>query len=214
MEYICGKRTAQIDGLILASRLAGYAELALDLGTGDGRYVEQLARRNPRTFYIGVDACRENLVETSRKAPCNALFVIANGETLPAELDGTASFITLNFPWGSLLEGLFQAESRLVSGLRRVAKPGASLELRLNNSAIRQSGRNIDSACDQVTTALAGAGFELNAVERLEGKALKSFPSSWARRLASGREGQVLFVSTCYLGQHSANRETAELIAV
>ena len=214
MEYICGKKTAQMDGLNLTDRLAGYARIGLDLGTGDGRFVEQQACQDPRTFYIGVDACRENLVEISRKAPGNALFVIANAETLPAELDGIADFITLNFPWGSLLEGLFQAESRLISGLQRVPKPGASLELRLNESAIRQSARTIEAARRQVLAALESGGFELNTVEKLEGKTFKNFPSNWARRLASGREGQVLYVAARYHGQQISNPEVAELLAV
>lgn len=217
MEYICGKQTGQMDGLTLAARLAGYSEIGLDLGTGDGRYVEQLARHNSQQFVIGIDACRENLVQVSRRAPGNTLFLIADGETLPAELGGIASFITLNFPWGSLLEGLFQVESRLITGLQMVAKAGARLELRLNESAIRQAGRTIESACEQVATALERGGFELNSVQKLEVATLRSFPSSWARRLASGREGQVLFLSACYLGQQFANPailEMADLLAV
>src|SRR3978361_142017 len=100
MEYICGKRTGRMDGLTLAARLSGYGEITLDLGTGDGRYVEQQGRQNPGKFFIGLDACRENRVEISRKAPGNTLFLIANGEELPVELAGLAGVITLNFPWG------------------------------------------------------------------------------------------------------------------
>ncbi len=217
MEYICGKQTGQMDGLTLAARLAGYSEVRLDLGTGDGRYVEQLARQNKQQFVIGIDACRENLTQASKRVSGNTLFLIANGETLPAELRGIASFITLNFPWGSLLEGLFESESRLITGLLMVAKEDARLELRLNESAIRQAGRTLESACEQVVTALERGGFALDSVQRLHVASLRSFPSSWARRLASGREGQVLSLAACYLGQQSDNLaipEMADLLAV
>lgn len=203
MEYICGKRTAPLDGSSLAARLAarpgGYAEIALDLGTGDGRYVAQQARQNPANFYIGLDACRENLVEISRKGPTNSLFLIASGENLPVELAGLAGIITLNFPWGSLLEGLFESGSAVMAGLRMVARPGARLELRLNESALRMSGRSLETGREQVVSALEGAGFGVKSVEQVEVAGLKKFPSSWARRLASGREGQVLQITACYL---------------
>ena len=192
-----------MDGLTLAARLAGYGEIGLDLGTGDGRYLEQLARRNPGKFFIGLDACRENLVEVSRKAPGNSLFLIANGEDLPVELAGLADVITLNFPWGSLLAGLFESGSRLMAGLGMVAKPGARLELRLNESAIRQAGHSLETAREQAVAALESGGFEVNSVEEVAVAGLKDFPSSWARRLASGREGRVLLLSAIYRGQQA-----------
>jgi 16S rRNA (adenine(1408)-N(1))-methyltransferase len=203
MEYICGKQAGQMDGLTLAARLAGYGKINLDLGTGDGRYVEQQARQNPGQFFIGLDACRENLVEVSRKAPGNSLFLIANAANLPLELAGLVDTITLNFPWGSLLEGLFETGASLVAGLRIVAKPGARLEVRLNESAIRQAGRTLETAREQVVVALQSGGFEVNSVEAVEVAGLKKFPSSWARRLASGREGKALLLSACYVGQQA-----------
>jgi 16S rRNA (adenine(1408)-N(1))-methyltransferase len=198
MEYINGKKTGQMDGPALAARLRGYSGVGLDLGTGDGRYIERLARQDRQRFFIGVDACRENLQRVSGRAGGNLLFLIANVETLPLELSGLADLITLNFPWGSLLEGLFQAESRLIANLQMVAKKGARLELRLNESALRQAGWAIETAGPQVVTALAQAGFTLEAVQSLEAAALQSFPSTWAKRLASGKAGQTLCLSGRY----------------
>jgi tRNA G46 methylase TrmB len=83
METILGKRTCFIDAGALAARLAGYEQIAFDIGTGDGRYVRDVARQSPASFIIGIDACRENLRATSRNAPANALFVIANALALP-----------------------------------------------------------------------------------------------------------------------------------
>jgi 16S rRNA (adenine(1408)-N(1))-methyltransferase len=85
---------------------------------------------------IGIDTCRENLHQVSRKALPNALYVIANAEALPVELSGLASHIAVNFPWGSLLTGLFTDGSKVIANLRKIARPGASLEIVLNSSAL------------------------------------------------------------------------------
>jgi hypothetical protein len=83
----------------------------------------------------------------------------------------------------------------VMGGLRMVARPGARLELRLNESALRMSGRSLENGRQQVVSALEGSGFAVEEVEQVEVARLKKFPSSWARRLASGREGQVLQIT-------------------
>ena len=68
----------------------------IDLGTGDGLFVYQSARENPRKFYIGIDPSPRPLEKISekihRKAEKgglpNALFLQASLEDLPRELDG------------------------------------------------------------------------------------------------------------------------------
>ena len=106
MEIIRGKQTSFIDTTALAAKLVGYDRVHIDIGTGDGRFVRHIAQNNPGTFVIGIDACRENLVAISRRAPSNSLFVIANARALPTELFGSATQVTINFPWGSLFDGL------------------------------------------------------------------------------------------------------------
>ena len=56
METIVGKHTRVIGGDELAARMCGHRELLVDLGTGDGRWVEQWARQ-VGGFAIGIDAC-------------------------------------------------------------------------------------------------------------------------------------------------------------
>lgn len=75
MECIRGKTSAKIDANALAASLAGYGEVLVDIGTGDGRYVLHVARTRPTWFAVGVDACRENLRKASCKAPSNTLYV-------------------------------------------------------------------------------------------------------------------------------------------
>src|SRR5258708_21487727 len=114
METIRGKASLDLDLNGLTKRLANYNRIILDLGTGDGRYVHTLAERNPHWFVIGVDTCRENLCEYSRAKLPNALFVIASAQDLPCELNGLVSHITINFPWGNLLEMLLNVGSKLI----------------------------------------------------------------------------------------------------
>src|SRR5262245_60784794 len=73
MESLQGGRALEIDAHALAARLAGYADVLIDLGTGDGRFVRHVAVSCPTTFAIGIDACRENLRPQARRAPPNVL---------------------------------------------------------------------------------------------------------------------------------------------
>jgi ubiquinone/menaquinone biosynthesis C-methylase UbiE len=78
MEFLKGKTAGQLAAGEILALTGKYGEIWLDIGTGDGQFVRQQARQNPARLVIGLDACRENLRESSRKAPPNALFVIAN----------------------------------------------------------------------------------------------------------------------------------------
>lgn len=195
MEIIQGKTTRQISAVEFAQRVAGYNDVLLDLGTGDGRFVLQAARANPGLFAIGVDASRENLVEGSRKAPHNALFVIAGAEKLPADLRGVASRVTINFPWGSLLQGLLKGEPGLLEGLRLVTCQGALLEVRLNASALNEAGWPLEPGARCVVDTLQAAGFSSRKPVRLGAAELRGLPTTWAKRLAYGRDPRAFLLS-------------------
>ena len=194
MEVIRGKESRALDAPALAGQLRGYRHVVLDLGTGDGRYALQVARQDPATFAIGLDACRENLRATSRTAPPNALFVIANALDLPAELHGLAHRITINFPWGSLLAGLLAGDPRLLGGLRHLARAesGAGLEIRLNEGALLEVGCSLAEGAARVRRVLGESGFVVGRPTALDGANLRSFPSNWARRLAHGPHPRAL----------------------
>ena len=87
METIRGRAPHTLDLTELHARLANYQRIILDLGTGDGKFAFHYARSFPQHFIIGVDACRENLREYSRAELPNMLFVIANAQELPCELN-------------------------------------------------------------------------------------------------------------------------------
>jgi len=194
MEILRGKQTSFINSFELAERLNGYTNLHIDIGTGDGRFVEHIARSSPQTFVIGIDACRENLHKTSHHAPDNALFVIANAMALPAELNGLAGTVTINFPWGSLISGLLDADPGLLAGLRNITRPKAELHVRLNGGAVAEAGWQLEEGTYRVQDVLAQNGFAVRSPLWLTSHELRSYPTSWAKRLAFGRDPRAAYL--------------------
>lgn len=202
MECIRGKTSAEIGMDRLGADVAGYENVLIDVGTGDGRYVLHVARTNPTWFAIGVDACRDNLRKASRKAPSNALYVIANALTLPTELGGMASKVTINFPWGSLLRALLDGEPMLLEGLLAISRPGAALEVRLNAGALlAEAGYTLESGGARIRQTLQEGGFDVDDLLRLDRRELRQCPTTWAKRLAYGREPRAV----CLKGVRGSN---------
>ncbi len=205
-----GKHTWTIAVPELARALAGHPELLIDLGTGDGRFVLHAARQNPGIFAMGVDASRENLRAASRTAPANALFVIAN-VTMPGceiftALRGRAARVTINFPWGSLRDALLAGDAALLDGLRALMAPGGRLEVRLNASALAEAGWDLQTGGWQAAEALERAGLRVRAPQTLEAPHLHEMPSTWAKRLAYGRNPQAVLVQARLAAQPFTER--------
>jgi 16S rRNA (adenine(1408)-N(1))-methyltransferase len=192
VEYLVGKRALAIDQPALVERLGGRTCVMVDVGTGDGRYVRAAALADPGAFAIGLDACREQLRQASRTAPPNALFVIANALALPRELDGRATHLTINFPWGSLLAGLLDGDSALPARLTAIARPGATLDVRLNAGALAEAGHTLEDGGAAVRAALGAVGFALRPPVALGPADLRACPTTWAHRLAFGRDPRAL----------------------
>lgn len=194
METIQGKTTRQIQRADLVQRTAGYQKVLIDLGTGDGRFAIHTARKEPGWFAVGVDACRENLVALSRTAPQNSLFVIASAQNLPVELHSMADRLTINFPWGSLLTGLLDGDPALMGGLRSAIRPDGDLQVRLNASAMAEAGWALDAGAEQVVQILARAGFRMRPLQQIGSKDLRACATTWARRLAFGRDPRAYVI--------------------
>jgi 16S rRNA (adenine(1408)-N(1))-methyltransferase len=194
MEAIWGKRTYTIDAASLSARLEAYPNVLIDIGTGDGYYVQHIARSRPAWFAIGIDACRENLRDASRKAPDNALYVIASAQALPRELYGLAAWITINFPWGSLLTGLLAGDAGLLGGLAALARPIATLEVRLNGGALAEAGWTLITGGGQARRVLGANEWLVEACAPMDARALRACPTTWARRLACGRDPRALYL--------------------
>jgi 16S rRNA (adenine(1408)-N(1))-methyltransferase len=201
VEYIRGKTSTEIDANGLAAGVAGYGDVLIDVGMGDGRYVLHVARTGSTWFAIGVDACRDNLRRASCKAPPNALYVIANALALPRELGGMASKVTINFPWGSLLTGLLDGKPMLQEGLLAIARPGAVLEVRLNGGALAEAGYTLESGTARIRQTLREGGFDVGDLLWLDARELRQCHTNWAKRLAYGRDPRAVWLGKqgiCY----------------
>jgi hypothetical protein len=176
----------------LQERLARYSQITLDLGTGDGRYVHALAEKHPDRFIIGLDSCRENLRGHSQAKLRNMLFVIASAQDLPNELNGLISHITINFPWGSLLESLLTGDARLMRGLEYISRSNASVVLHLNGGALAEAGTTLEAGTAKIYDSLIRSGWQVQSPAMMNSKALRKFPTTWAKRLAFGRDPRAM----------------------
>jgi hypothetical protein len=192
MESIRGKLAVGVDPAALARQISGYSQILIDLGTGDGRFVRHVAATSPNTFAIGVDLCGASLRESSRRAPANALYIIASAYAPPRELHGVATHLTINFPWSELLSGLLVSDERLLGAISALVKPDACLEVRLNVGALTAAGWTLAEASKAVRQSLMLAGFAVSTPRLLEARELRAFPSTWAHRLAFGRDPRAL----------------------
>lgn len=185
--------------------------IVIDIGTGDGRFVYQCARQNPRKFFIGIDAnprLLEKLSEKIHRKPAkgglpNVLFLQAATEDLPAALDGVADEIHIHFPWGSLLGAVATGDRAVLSNLRRVCREEALLEIIVGLDSERDRSElerlqtpefNVAHIDSVLATRYRDAGFEIR--ERGEGLPLDSpqLHSSWARRLGSSSNRRLTYL--------------------
>ena len=197
METIRGRMSIDLDITGLRTRLTNYHRIILDLGTGDGKFALCHAESFPGNFVIGMDSCRENLHVTSRASLPNLLYVIANAQALPHELSRLVSHVTINFPWGSLLGSLLANGPSLMSGLESILRPGASLAVRLNGGALTEQGWSLEDGAEKIRENLVDAGWLVGKQTIMDSRALRDFPSTWAKRLAFGRDPRAVELSGC-----------------
>ena len=198
MHAIEGKQTRELDAATIAAWASRYHDLTVDLGTGDGRFVRHLARLDLARGAIGVDTHGANLRLHSRGAPDNALFVVADALVLPPELRRLATRVTVNFPWGSLLRGLLDGHDGLLAGLRAVGRPGASLEITLNAGALAEAGWGLEAGVQRVAMTLERSGFRVRPVRAIGPDQLRRFPTTWAKRLAFGRDPRAVGIRAVF----------------
>jgi len=202
MRIVSGKHVRQIDAAAVAAWTARYQETAVDLGTGDGRFVRHLAGEHPGYGVIGVDLCEANLRIASRKAAGNAWFAVADALALPDELSGVASRVTVNFPWGSLLRGLLTGHPGLLAGLGAIARGRTTLEIRLNAGALAETGWTLEAGSERVTAVLQAAGATVDATQLLGPADLRRWPTTWAKRLACGRDPRAVRIDATLARPH------------
>jgi 16S rRNA (adenine(1408)-N(1))-methyltransferase len=183
----------------------------IDIGTGDGRFVYQSARRNPNKFYIGIDPNTRPLEKISEKihrkagkggAP-NVLFIQSAVEDLPAELDGVANEMHVHFPWGSLLRAVATGDVEVMRNLRRICTDGALLEVVIGIDPVRDRSEierldlpplSLNFIDNLLVPKYAAAGFEIIERGILAPSEWAHLETSWAKRLQSNEQRTISYL--------------------
>lgn len=197
LEYLAGKRSLPLTAEDLCQRVAPYSQVALDLGSGDGRFVRTLAESHPATLAIGLDARRDIPRAGKQHTLPNALLLVANALEPPTELaalQGRVGMLTIHFPWGSLLTGMLDGDAGLLSLCANVVEPEARLEVWLNAGALAEAGFELEAGAKRVRQKWRDAGFHIGEPEPCDARALRACPTTWAHRLAFGRDPRALLL--------------------
>ncbi len=213
IQVVEGKALGRLGGDELAARVAGAARVVVDVGTGDARAAWRLARAEPDTLVVGLDPAWQRMADTAtraRRKPAkggapNLVLVNAAVEAAPPALDGVADAVTVLMPWGGLLWGVVTAGPDVCGGLRRLARPGAPLEIVIGTSIWRPPVPVDLANLPELTPAALAPGGDLAArwaAARwvVDDAAVSSSTdhgapaTSWARRLGSAAPESLLVV--------------------
>jgi 16S rRNA (adenine(1408)-N(1))-methyltransferase len=121
----------------------------------------------------------------------NALFVAAAAERIPPELRGVADELTIAFPWGSLLRGALALDEEAARGITALMGPGATAVATLSIEDRDRLGLpSLVAAGERRALAQRWSrlGLDVCAIRPATVDELKDMPSTWARRLAAGRD--------------------------
>ena len=152
---------------------------------------------------IGIDPCHENLIEFSSKALrklskgglSNLLYILAAVENLPHELHDLADRVYINFPWGTLLQGVALVHELTWDNITKICKNGALIQIifgydsqhdkreieRLNLPILNEAYLQ-----NSMIPKLENLGFNVIDVKLLTVNDLREYPSTWAKKLSYG----------------------------
>jgi len=141
------KRTTQPVNQVQFEQLCSpYSRICLDLGTGDGKFPYNEAKKDPKTLFLGVDICPQAMCEISIKAAkkparggvSNVGLIYSTVEDLPQFLVNVADKITINYPWSSLLRDLISPKKTILQRIGQLGKNQSTIELSINYSIFQE----------------------------------------------------------------------------
>ena len=206
LKILEGKKIVEVEDLSVLRKT--FHRVIVDVGTGNGKFVYDLALANPDVLYIGIEPAADNLLEyakkamknISRKGSGNLVYLISSVEALDESLAGIADEVYVNFPWGSLLEGVVKGEEAILSRLSMLAKEDAALHLTFSYSSIHEPAEITRRGLPELNEAYiggelrrryGGCGLALGSFRVMEDKELKGYGTFWAKRLFLGKSRDV-----------------------
>ncbi|MBU0975588.1 MAG: methyltransferase domain-containing protein [Patescibacteria group bacterium] len=172
----------------------------VDIGSGDGKFAYKLAKKNPEKFVIGVDSSTKPLADVSRRiyrkpqkgGLPNVLFIRSAVEYLPEDLTAVANQVFVNFPWGSLLAGIVNVDERIWENIKRICKKGANIDIVFGYDGLKDKTEVDRLNLPQLSKnyiynilpkKLFEMGMDTVRIQKLYSSLLKTYPSSWAKKL-------------------------------
>lgn len=137
------------------------------------------------------EASRRAARSAGRGGQPNALFVVAAAERLPRELLGVADELTIQFPWGSLLRGALAVDEAAANGIVSILRPGACATVTLSitpRDGLTLASLDEPGAAGDLADRWACLGLEVASVAPATADELRATGSTWAKRLAAGRQ--------------------------
>ena len=171
--------------------------------------------RDQSRLFIASDANADGLLETAWKAArkparggiLNLICIAEPLEVLATELESIAERLTVILPWGSLLRAVAAPEATSLLQIASLCSSKANIEIVFSFDPHRDAaegarlgiahldGRYITSRLPEVYRR---AGLQVEHVQAMPFRELAEYETSWAKRLATGRERNVWRIrATC-----------------
>lgn len=125
----------------------------------------------------------------------NLYFVLATAESLPDELTGIADTVYINFPWGTLLQGIVFVNELIWQNIKKVCKTNAVVQITLGYNT-EHDKKEVDRLSLPVldeqyiqNVLLPGFkvyGFKTINVKKLISSDVREYPTTWAKKLSFG----------------------------
>jgi 16S rRNA (adenine(1408)-N(1))-methyltransferase len=128
------------------------------------------------------------------------LYVHASAESLPEELNGLVSHISILLPWGSLLKAAAGQEINILKNIAKLCREQATIHVIFGYEVSREQKMIEELGLPQLTSeyleehlpkTYLKAGFSVKA-RFIKKEELKAIDSTWAKKLAYGRNRQYV----------------------
>ncbi len=78
--------------------------------------------------------------------------------------------------------------------IKSIARSTASIDLRLNGGALAEAGTTLEAGTQKIYDNLIRSGWQIRRPVVINATALRSFPTTWAKRLAVGRDPHAITI--------------------
>jgi len=181
-----------------------YKIINIDLGTGNGKLVYDLALKNPDTFFIGIDPTASNLFEYSKKIQKhkikNIIYVISSIENINDDLNNLADKVYINFPWGSLLEGIVKDMPEILNKISSLGKSDAEFNFTFAYSSLHEPAEiqkrqlpilSSDYLLSDLKDIYLKANLEIETCVDLTPTEINVFGTLWSKKLFLGKSRDI-----------------------